>query len=348
MLLVAFWGPHAEGDSSSGEALMVRSFALDLLPERARNILRQIRGTAPASAPVIQRTEPLVQLRNVIIGTTGVCNASCVHCPTNKDETEHLPRAPMPMPLFRRIIDELAEHTAHKGFLSFGLFGDGLVDPFVVERARYVREKLPNAAFCVNSNGAAYNRRKHAELIKWVNLMSLHIESIEPETYDYLMQPLRLKRVLPKVEMMLEDFPGKVYVSVPLSKANYGEKQKIDRYFRDRNAANVVFHGLGNRCSSWKVFSDLALNPVRTYCGKEIGTDLIVDWRGDVFLCCNDFTKKIQIGDISRQTLPEVLNDPRRLAAVELMVQMRHDEIETCRNCYFDKLSPEQRSAAAA
>ena len=45
------------------------------------------------------------RLRFVILGTTGLCNASCIHCPTGNAETAHTPQTPMPMPLFKKIVD---------------------------------------------------------------------------------------------------------------------------------------------------------------------------------------------------------------------------------------------------
>src|SRR3954463_8438863 len=44
-------------------------------------------------------------LNSVGIGTTGTCNASCIHCPTGKASTANSPRGTMPMDLFRKIID---------------------------------------------------------------------------------------------------------------------------------------------------------------------------------------------------------------------------------------------------
>src|SRR4051812_9621720 len=49
-------------------------------------------------------------VRYVILGTTGVCNASCVHCPTGKAETKNNPQTPMPMEIFRKIIDGIADN----------------------------------------------------------------------------------------------------------------------------------------------------------------------------------------------------------------------------------------------
>jgi hypothetical protein len=68
-------------------------------------------------------------IKVVNLGTTGVCNASCVHCPTNKDIRRALPNGRMSMELFNKLIYELKE-SSFLGEFRFGLVGEPLDDPF--------------------------------------------------------------------------------------------------------------------------------------------------------------------------------------------------------------------------
>ena len=167
------------------------------------------------------RTGCPTRLRFLAIGTTGLCNASCLHCPTGKPETAHAPRTPMPMPLFEKIITSIVDlDLPVTDQISLGLFGDGLVDPFVVNRLRLVRSALPDVRVVVNTNGAAFNAARHAPVVELASQIALHVESIEPETYDVLMQPLRYENVAPKLDQLLTLCHGKVLVSVPVSRLN--------------------------------------------------------------------------------------------------------------------------------
>ena len=210
----------------------------------------------------------LPHLSAVIMGTTGTCNASCIHCPTGKASTAHSPRGTMPMDIFRKVIDGIVEEgLSIDSHIAFGLFGDGLVDPLVLERARYLRERLPDALFSVNTNGAAYNSAKHAALYEHVTLISLHCESLTPATYDYLMTPLRAKNVFPKYEKILKDFPGKVRISVPVSRANMDELATMRDWFMERGAHEVVFDPMASRCMEDRsLFDRLSLAPARVRC----------------------------------------------------------------------------------
>ena len=67
--------------------------------------------------------------------TTSVCNARCVFCPNGAMER---PRQKMPMETFKKAVDEAVKMgVSHYDF--FVTIGDPLLDPLLLERARYVR-----------------------------------------------------------------------------------------------------------------------------------------------------------------------------------------------------------------
>jgi tetratricopeptide (TPR) repeat protein len=286
-------------------------------------------------------------LRFVAIGTTGTCNASCIHCPTGKAETALNPRFPMPMPLFKKIVDGLADlELTITGQVSFGLFGDGLVDPYVVQRAAYLRERLPGAFLSINTNGAAFNARKHAALNDTASVIALHCESLNPKIYNKLMQPLRFERVFPKYEEILKTFAGKVHVSVPASKLNKAELPSIREWFFDHGASWVQFDPLSARCAEDRsAFNSLALRPHKIRCPSKImDDDLIVDCDGQVLMCCNDFERIEGIGNLQDESVAETLLGIRRANARKMLAQGRHEEFKTCSRCYADVGQPDMRA----
>lgn len=313
----------------SAEALLQLAIKRDPELLVARRELRRLRPR-PAGLPDY--------LRSVVLGTIGTCNASCVHCPTGKAETAHAPRGPMPMPIFKKIINGIYEFDFEvRTHVSFGLFGDGLLDPFVLERSKYLRETLPSACLSVNTNGAAFNPEKHAPLFDLVSTIALHCESLDANTFNFLMQPLRFERVSEKYSAILAAFPGKVRVSVPVSRRNIGEAKDIRRWFLERGAREVAFDPLSSRCSeNMSIFNSLALSPHKIACKTEILRDLIVDCDGLVLACCNDFRRQEPIGDLGNNTLTEALLDPRREAIRNQFDADRHDEISTCSKCFGD------------
>ena len=241
------------------------------------------------------------------------------------------------MALFSHIIDQIAAKAQVTNYMSLGLYGDALLDPLVVERTRYVKEKLPGVILHVNTNAAAYSAAKHKALYEYVHVIAIHTESNRPEVYNRLLAPLRHERVAPKIDMILRDFPSKTFVSVPVSRANHDELQDLERYFLERGAQGVLFAPLSNRCSKTPAaFDSLAFAPQPGACRSDLAADLIVDWDGCVVLCCNDFAKAAEIGDLSKTSLSEVMNSPARRAMTQALDEGRWDDLATCSKCQFD------------
>ena len=333
-LLFQKWGGMAKFRGHRHSASILYRLALACAPDLAL-ARRGLATTTP------RRPDQPPHIGALILGTTGTCNASCIHCPTGKASTAHAPRGTMPMALFRKIVDGIAADDVAIGHVGFGLFGDGLVDPLVVERARYLRDRLPDAPLSVNTNGAAYNPARHAGLYDLITSLALHCESLTPATYDRLMAPLRAKNVFPKYEAILRDFPGKVRVSVPVSRANLDELNDVREWFMRRGAREVSFDPLSSRCmEDLTLFNALSLEPARIRCSAAVTNDLIVDCDGAVVPCCNDFAREQPIGNLAIESFRETMTNLARRQFAGAMQMGAHDEIPLCTRCFGDVRTP--------
>lgn len=283
-------------------------------------------------------------IRYLAFGTTSLCNASCIHCPTGKPETDHVPRKEMSLSLLSKVLDGLRDlNIVVTEQISFGLFGDGLVDKQVVERARIVRQYFPEVPLVVNTNGAAFDEKKHHVLRDLDVTIGLHVESLISNTYDHLMAPLRLSNVRSKIEGILARFFGHVHVSIPVSRLNAPELHAMREYFLGRGAHTVSFDPIFSRCRPNNgTFEALAFAPTKVRCGPEILDDFVVDCDGTVLLCCQDFQRREPTGNVSLQTVEEVLLSASRHAMRQRLAVGDHHLNATCSNCYAD------RGAAAA
>lgn len=279
---------------------------------------------------------PCDHIRNLIIGTTGVCNASCIHCPTNKLLPSARWTSDMSMPLFDSLVDQiLANEMFITGYISLGLFGDGLVDRHVVERAGRLRSVFPYASLHVNTNGAAYNPNRHAALGSIVDTVAIHIETLDEEKYARIMEPLKLTNVLPKIRQLIRDMPAVATIASPVHRDNIDELPSLREYFGTHGMQDMIFTCMSNRCSRDDVFQELAIGPTSGSCAEEIITDLIVDWDGLVLVCCNDFLRQEPIGSLSQDTLFDILRGPKRRRVLDALRTGAWEEIDTCRTCKF-------------
>ena len=78
------------------------------------------------------------------------------------------------------------------------------------------------------------------------------------------------------------------------------------------------------------------LNPKPIACGPDIMDDLIVDCDGKVLSCCQDFQRRVVIGDMETQSFEEVLTGVQRDGMRKLLADKRHGELETCSRCFAD------------
>ncbi|EJL33829.1 SPASM domain-containing protein [Novosphingobium sp. AP12] len=247
----------------------------------------------------------------------------------------------MDLALFKGVVDQIFDQGWSLLGIHFGLFGDGLVDPHVVERARYARERLPEIMLDVNTNGAAFDRKRHGSLDRDLTLLTLHCESIRPDTYDQIMTPLRAKNVFPKYEPILDSFPGKVRVSVPVSRMNRDDIEETRDWFLERGAKEVVFDPLASRCTDdQSLFRRIAFTPVEIRCNPDILDDVIIDCDGLVLSCCQDFERREPIGNVAADGLLSALQDTRRAVFHGRLAAGSHGEIETCRRCAADVRTP--------
>ena len=292
---------------------------------------------------------PRTRIRGLMIGTNGDCNASCSSCPTNKAVRAHLPTGIMSMDLFKKLIDGIAEGNIEleKNKMGLGLFGEPLMDPLIVERVRYVRERLPQVNVLLNTNAGPFNERRHAALIELVHRFSVHVESLDPEIYEQLMEPLRAHVVFPKIERLIALAPGKVNIAVPISRYNKDEYQELKRYWLGKGARHVEDLALSNRTTDSLSYRDQSLGPTPTACSGAVGFDFVVDWDGKVLACCQDFMKREVLGDLTKNTVREILESQRRREFAATLSQGCWNALESCRHCKRDLQSARSEQAEA-
>lgn len=274
--------------------------------------------------------------RVVVFGSTAVCNANCFHCPTNKAYSRTQTRGVMDAALFERIVGELAE-VGFKGIVMFGLFGEPLQDKLFAERMRIVRRLLPDSIIAPATNAALYDPDQHKEALALADDLAIHVEGATAEVYEASMRPLKAERVFPKVQQMIEDRFGKtVRVVTPVHRRNLHEVVALRDGWEAKGAGHTGFMALMNRAGQSPIFDDISLAPQATACGPDALRDLFIDWDGSVLACCQDFNRRVILGDLTRQSVREVMADRARRQMAEKLNDKRWNAIEICAGCRHD------------
>jgi radical SAM protein with 4Fe4S-binding SPASM domain len=290
-----------------------------------------------AETEVRERPRPR-KIRGLMMGTTGTCNASCASCPTNKLVREHVPSGIMPLATFKRVIDEIADggFVFGKNKLGLGLFAEPLMDPHIVERVQYVRERLPRMRVLLNTNMGPFNERRHGVLAKLVFRFSVHVEALSPELYAELMEPLRAENVFPKIERLLELAPEKVNIAVPISTRNEAEFDALRAYWMGKGARNVCDLALSNRTTDALDYFEKSLGTAPTACGESVHDDLVIDWDGTVLACCQDFMRREVLGNVNESSITEIYDAEARRKFTAALKAGEWNALASCRTCKRD------------
>ena len=278
-------------------------------------------------------------IKVVNFGTTGVCNASCMHCPTNKD-FRRMPHGRMSMELFNKIIAELKDN-GFSGEIRFGLFAEPLDDPLLKQRLEIITSELPGTAISIATNCGLFDEKRHGFIVDYANFIGVHVESVDPDVYNAYMDPLKADRVIPRVLSLLElavrkGRPDAVGITTPVHKGNLAGLPKLYDFF-SKYRSGILLTSLSNRCWEDGPYTKLSLAPFGGYCLPHfLHDDLFIDWDGALVPCCFDFSKSMTLGDLNTQSLQEVFRGEAWQAQYETFRTKRWSDKGACSRCRVD------------
>lgn len=256
-----------------------------LLPRRVRLFIRK----------------PYIKLRNrlkygevdffsaVEFENITTCNRRCSYCPNSIYERGLAKNKKiMEESLFKKIVEELAV-IKFSGRISPVFFGEPLLDDRLVDWIKYVRENLPDALIIIHSNGDILTFELHNNLIKaGVNIFVITEHGDE--------MSCNMRNLLEKFHVVKyeDDYMHNV------AYAPIGQK-KATILYRDLKKNNNLYNRGG-------LLKDMpAIKVEKTIC--ELPSEiLLIDYQGNIILCCNDYFSKIKFGNIKDESILDIWN----------------------------------------
>lgn len=235
--------------------------------------------------------------RAIEIETNTSCNRRCSHCPNSiydrgLIENEQL----MPPVLFHKIIDELSE-LEYNGKISPVFYGEPLLDGRIEGFMRYARKKLPDSHILIYTNGDFLTPGKYFELVEaGVDefLVTQHAEDI----------PAGIKK-------LNSHFGGKPGLPVPITYQTFTPETEL---YNRGGLLHVP-----------------AKNPVPG-CAYEWIMRIVIDYKGDVILCNNDYFGSVTFGNLQEEKLIDIwMNQKYR----DIRKRLRDQQytLPLCRKC---------------
>lgn len=261
----------------------------------------------------------------VEIENSSFCNRKCSYC-INHYIDRYSQNEKMPIELFEKIIDELAEINYDR-MVTFHRYNEPFYDknPMIIERIAYARKKLPNANLVASSN-SDYLDSEYVQEIRMAGLDSLYCQC-QTEGYGSVSIDDIRERIL-AINKKIGNFRGKFIV----------------------NEESCVFTTIGSGFTSLTIqardFTNSGFNRggiVKNIISKECEgvcyqplISFTIDYNGKVTGCSNtvsyyDGHDEFVIGDANMNTIFEIYKTPKAIALRRKLLEEERQGI--CKGC---------------
>lgn len=233
---------------------------------------------------------------DINIETTTACNKRCSYCPNSVFDRGLLANERlMDEDLFKKIIDELAEIN-FDGRISPHSYGESLLDKRLGSLMTYTRKKLPKARLEIFTSGDLLTPDLYKRLID-AGVDRFYV-SQHGET---------MSKNMVLLYQFLKENPDKKKV------VTYGVVTPETPLCNRGGLVNPATINLEPRCSS-------PSNPV------------VIDYKGDVVLCCNDYLGSVIFGNVEDKSLVEIWKS-EKYKLIRNQLRKRIYQLDLCKKC---------------
>lgn len=242
------------------------------------------------------------------IETVASCNRTCPTCMRNsypdrdavKDRFGKQQR--MPVEVFRKVVDD-AVAMGFTGSVNLQHFNEPFQDPRIGRLAAYVKDKGVFSSVYMHSNGDLITRRKAASV----------------------------DGILDSITVALYDKDGGQPME-PVRAAN--RRHELSSWFRQTTLTWTTGLHLVTHFSPYANLQDaIAENRLRP-CTREVQLRMIVDWRGEMLLCCEDIAGLWRLGNVRDSTVAELWQSERHQQILTTLAEAGgRESYGFCRTC---------------
>ena len=287
----------------------------------------------------------------LLIDITNRCNAKCVWCP-NPDLT-HV--GAMDMDVYRKIIDD---YGSRGGVLTFGTFGEPLMDKHMKERIEYLKRYPKIHKIEVLTNGFFLNDKMVPLLIEHGVGVDISLDELDKQTFEDV-KKMSFDVVRNNIVAFLE-MNSKAARPVPvniriktLKTVEETLEQELFKIIASHDCSIVLNSIDDNIISNWagkldkeafiKEYKISSPNKTR-YTHKlfnqtnvapctQLWKWMVVYWDGKVVLCCADMFSRSIVGDLKLNSITEIWNGPDLKKLRGQMVNRKRFEVPICQDC---------------
>ena len=251
---------------------------------------------------------PFLAFRRAAIETVSHCNHRCVYCPVSVAPPAN---AIMSEPVFHQVLNRLSEYRSVWERISLNHYGEPTLDPDLVPRIQLCLECTPQVL--INTNGGSSLRRHfpalatipndHRQSITW----NINVPTPNYAVYGQLHGvPGSVLNVVMRNIDELKTLGYPVMINLQLNR--FTRKSDADKLAKAYGVQVNICQST-SRAGSIGVGKEVAIDPKRLAgCAWKRPYEVVhIGVNGEVFLCCEDFTKSVQFGSLLDQPVRKVM-----------------------------------------
>lgn len=274
----------------------------------------------------------------VSLETCTSCNHRCPFCPVSVDPRE---REVMSQELFESIADQVLEIGGPRVVVFLSNYNEPTIDPLFEERCLALFARGLPVSLLTNASHFDLDRADRLARAGRFRYIGINLPTLDPVRYEKMHGTRDLARVLANIDALRAREISEETAIVALGHMDEAHRQDV-RDIRQR------FEPLGWEVKPFRIRSRPASGtfvpeppPVKELRGCELMGSrpfehLHVTATAKAVLCCQDYYEKLVVGDLTTQTVAEVLGGDvmARLRRWTYGVEPAPDDF-LCRRCEF-------------
>ncbi len=260
---------------------------------------------------------------SIFIETSALCNRKCVICP-NSIYNKHSKQTLLSMNIIEKILKELKE-LDYDGIIGLYNYNEPLLDPRLLEIIELIRKTLPGVCISLSTNGDFLTIKKAQELYEaGLNVLGINdyniLKNFKNKWGDFFNN---LKKIYPEIEETVHRY------------RKYSRTKKMFSIYniqKDMNVVNPRAHYLTNRGGLMKNIAQLS-SPIQQKCVRPFRY-MIIDFKGNYNLCCEDYLNTVKLGNIADKTILKLWNS-FKINSIRKKLFKKNRNFSPCDKCSF-------------
>ncbi len=246
-----------------------------------------------------------LKLKRLNLELSAHCSYACVGCPNTYMERK---KGHMSLESFKQIYDEI-EGEVERVFLWN--YGEPLINPEIAEIINYTSNKKPRTV--LSTTGVTLSFKNDLSFLGVLDELIISVNGFDPETYSFHQKKGDFTKViagLEKLRVVMEKADTEYVLQTVVNSKNVYQIAEAEQFARKYGFDKVVFKSFNVMDSKTETESQFV--PTKFKFSRKNSADktnkmypclewMVINWNGDVNVCCWDYEGKIILGNVLEQ-----------------------------------------------